>query len=309
VAGFYIYYHSPYWLDMPKLWDNYPQNTNMKWYFKAYYLLQVSFWCQMAFVTLIEKWQKDFIQMMAHHFITIGLSGASYFFGYLNAGHVVLVEQDLADIFLPFAKIFKYFNEAGEKELTTVCGKLAKKNKFEGLNKLDTANEGLKSNKRGSAAWIEARKTKTMAISSIIEHGKSTGEAKVLAAAKFHEYRLNVHGTICDILFALFAVAWIPTRHGVFFWVVHSALYDCDRIIIEQGKAGWDPAAGKLHAPWYNVTAFMVVLGIFQCLMIMWLMDLLRAIMRALTKSDITEWDPHEADSDSEDEDEIKKKK
>ena len=46
--------------------------------------------------------------MMAHHFITIGLSGSSYFFGYLYAGHVVLVEQDLADIFLPLAKIFKY---------------------------------------------------------------------------------------------------------------------------------------------------------------------------------------------------------
>ena len=107
LVGFYIYYQSDYWLDMPKMWINYPQNKGMTALFKLYYLCQVSFWCQMAFVTLIEKWQKDFIQMMMHHFITIGLTSSSYFFGFLRAGHVVLVEQDLADIFLPCAKMFK----------------------------------------------------------------------------------------------------------------------------------------------------------------------------------------------------------
>lgn len=57
----------------------------------------------------------------------------SYFMGYAKVGHLILVEQDFADIFLPLAKMLRY--------------------------------------------------------------AKCT--------------------TLCDITFALFALAWIPTRHGV----------------------------------------------------------------------------------------------
>ena len=60
--------------------------------------------------------------MMAHHFITIFLIATSYFFNFVRIGHVVLVEQDLADIFLPLAKMFKYFPDSATNRLGRVAG-------------------------------------------------------------------------------------------------------------------------------------------------------------------------------------------
>jgi hypothetical protein len=111
VWGFVEYYHSDYWLDMGKLFVGYP-HLQLSPSFKLYYIFQISFWIQMVFVTLIEKWQKDFIPMMMHHFITIFLCASSYAFNFTWTGHVILVEQDLGDIFLPLAKMFKYFVDA-----------------------------------------------------------------------------------------------------------------------------------------------------------------------------------------------------
>eukprot|EP01049_Picozoa_sp_SAG25_P002206 SAG25_NODE_113_length_14872_cov_23.149527_8_plen_116_part_00 len=43
--------------------------------------------------------------MMAHHFVTIGMLCGAYGLGVLRVSHAILVEQDLADIFLPAAKM------------------------------------------------------------------------------------------------------------------------------------------------------------------------------------------------------------
>jgi len=303
VVGLYLYYISDYWFYMPAMWNDYPQNKGMTALFKLYYLCQVAFWCQMAFVTVIEKWQKDFVQMMMHHAITIGLTSSSYFFGFLRAGHVVLVEQDLADIFLPCAKMFKYFTEAGDKVLTRVAGKVALEAKHSSLEDLRESEAALQSSKKGSTGWKEARGKKTAAIGALVEFAKGTKDKKVLAAGEFREHRLAVHGNICDVLFALFAVAWIPTRHVFFFWILYSTWADCDRIILEEGRSGWDPAQGLFHVPNKTIGVYLSVLGFFQCLLIMWLIDLIKAIKRALGPvKNITEIeDPHEADSDEDD--------
>merc|ERR1711934_177815 len=278
VAGAVLYYESEYFLDMQKLWEQYPQNKSMSFKFKMYYLMQVAFWVQMAFVTLIEKWQNDFIQMMAHHFITIGLCSCSYFMGFLRCGHVVLVEQDFADIFLPFAKMFKYFAEAADRPLTQAAAAVCVKAKHSCVKTLMESEREMKTSKRGSKEWVACRKVKTKAIQEMINFAKESKDSHTLAADKHRQRRVAVHGTACDVLFGIFALAWIPTRHGFFFWILHSVVYDGERILAENGVLAWDPTRGLFSEPGVTLPTFTFFLVVFQGLLLMWLMDLLRAI-------------------------------
>ena len=107
---------------------------------KTFYLVQLSFWLHMIPVTLVEPWRADFVEMMLHHLITSGMIASSYTLNFLKIGVAVFAEQDFADIFLPFAKMFKY-----------------------------------------------ARKQ-----------------------------------AIADVVFGIFALAWIPTRHGLFFIIYYT---------------------------------------------------------------------------------------
>jgi len=75
---------------------------------KLYYLLEGAYWCSMIFVTLIEPWRSDTIQMTVHHLITSFMVVSSYSLNQIRIGTAVMVCQDLADIFLPLAKTFRY---------------------------------------------------------------------------------------------------------------------------------------------------------------------------------------------------------
>jgi len=196
-------------------WNAYPYKDHTP-QLKAYYLIQLSFWIHMMFVTVVEPKRSDFLAMMAHHIITAGLIGFSYGFNFVRVGTAILVEQDFADIWFPIAKMFRY------------------------------------------AGW-----TRT-----------------------------------CDALFATFALAWIPTRHGLFFYILWSCIFDPARLIPPASRA-WDPARGLFYDP--NVmNIFYVALFIFQGLMIFWLTHLLRAVWNALTKSG--QIDDHRSDDDEEEE-------
>jgi len=74
----------------------------------AYYLGCGAFWFSQIFVTLVEQWRSDFWVMMIHHVITTILIFSSWQVNNIRVGVAILVEQDLADIFLPLAKCFKY---------------------------------------------------------------------------------------------------------------------------------------------------------------------------------------------------------
>ena len=64
---------SNYWFDTASLWRGYPHTASMTGSFKMYFISQIAFWIHMVFVTLVEPWQKDFVVMIIHHFITIGM--------------------------------------------------------------------------------------------------------------------------------------------------------------------------------------------------------------------------------------------
>jgi len=195
--GFYLYYHSEYFLDNDPLFRGFPM-LQMDPMFKLFYLTQTAFWIQMVAVTVSAEKEKDFWQMMAHHFVAIGLTVTSYYMGYAKVGHLILVNQDTADILLPFAKMLRY--------------------------------------------------------------------------AKFTMFDIEM----CDVVFAAFAVVWIITRHGVYFWIISHIYWHAVPTLREEGTLG-SPYGSEAA-----INIFLVALGILQGLLLFWLVHLLKAVYAAI---------------------------
>merc|ERR1712147_440068 len=88
------------------------------------------------------------------------------------------------------------------------------------------------------------------------------------------------------IFFASFAVAWIPTRHGIYFYIFSS----CFNLDVE--------AASNGAISYTTQKFFLVILALFQCLMLVWLKELLFAIKRVVF--DGANDDPREVESSKE---------
>ena len=114
-----------------------------------------------------------------------------------------------------------------------------------------------------------------------------------LPMAKMSKYSgLN---TMADIFFGLFALAWIPTRHVMFFWLYSSIWTSTDKHsdllpLADSSKGGFFTER--------NINAFLVILGLFQCLLLIWLRDLLVAVHRALFSGHVED---QRSDSEGED--------
>jgi len=106
-SGLYLLYHSPYWMNIEKLWADYPHIEFLPG-IKRYYLIQMSYWLQQMYFIQIEVRRKDYLNMLTHHFVTNILILVSYFCNYTRMGHVLLVLMDFSDIFLSFAKVLNY---------------------------------------------------------------------------------------------------------------------------------------------------------------------------------------------------------
>ncbi|KAI0007906.1 TLC domain-containing protein [Xylariaceae sp. FL0662B] len=105
--GMYIYYRSPYFLNMQELWTDWPQRELGR-LVKGYILVQWSLWLQQVLVLNMEARRKDYWQMLTHHILTITLMALSYAYHQTRVGHLILVTMDPADIALPLAKCLKY---------------------------------------------------------------------------------------------------------------------------------------------------------------------------------------------------------
>jgi acyl-CoA-dependent ceramide synthase len=95
---------SPYWFDTTYFWKGYP-HVEMPGLLKWYYLVQLAFWFQQVFVINIEKRRKDYVEMLAHHAITISLICGSYSMNWTRIGNGILCIMDFADILLPVSQI------------------------------------------------------------------------------------------------------------------------------------------------------------------------------------------------------------
>ncbi|KAI9695836.1 MAG: hypothetical protein M1820_008391 [Bogoriella megaspora] len=101
--GLYVMrYASPIWyFETKPMYVGFPHREHVG-LFKAYYLLQASYWAQQAIVLclMLEKPRKDFKELVAHHVITLVLIGLSYRFHFATMGLAVYVTHDISDFFL-----------------------------------------------------------------------------------------------------------------------------------------------------------------------------------------------------------------
>lgn len=100
--GIYIMYKGELWyFNTHAMMEGYPHKLH-EGVFKAYYLLQASYWSQQAIVLLLqlEKPRKDFRELILHHIVTLSLIGGSYRFHFAKMGIFVYITHDVSDFFL-----------------------------------------------------------------------------------------------------------------------------------------------------------------------------------------------------------------
>ena len=101
--GLYVMrYQSPLWyFNTRAMYEGFPHRLHQA-AFKAYYLIEASYWLQQMGVLLLmlEKPRKDFKELVAHHIITLALIGLSYRFHFTYMGLAVYITHDVSDFFL-----------------------------------------------------------------------------------------------------------------------------------------------------------------------------------------------------------------
>ncbi|KAL8737983.1 MAG: hypothetical protein Q9181_001165 [Wetmoreana brouardii] len=110
--GLYVMYRSPVWyFNTAGMYQTFPNRTH-EGLFKAYYLLQASYWAQQALVLCmqLEKPRKDFRELVGHHIVTLALIWLSYRFHFTYMGLAVYITHDVSDFFLATSKTLSYLD-------------------------------------------------------------------------------------------------------------------------------------------------------------------------------------------------------
>jgi acyl-CoA-dependent ceramide synthase len=110
--GLYVMSRTPVWYFRTEgFYENFPHKTHDA-LFKAYYLLQASYWAQQAIVLvlMLEKPRKDFKELVAHHVVTLSLIWSSYRFHFTYMGLAVYITHDISDFFLATSKLLNYLD-------------------------------------------------------------------------------------------------------------------------------------------------------------------------------------------------------
>ncbi|KAE8414083.1 TLC domain-containing protein [Aspergillus pseudocaelatus] len=110
--GLYVMYRSDIWyFNTTAMYEGFPHREHEA-LFKAYYLLQASYWAQQAIVLLLqlEKPRKDFKELVGHHIITLALIALSYRFHFTYMGIAVYITHDVSDFFLATSKTLNYLD-------------------------------------------------------------------------------------------------------------------------------------------------------------------------------------------------------
>jgi acyl-CoA-dependent ceramide synthase len=100
--GMYVMSQGPLWyFNTRAMFEGFPHRKH-EGIFKAYYLLQTSYWSQQAIVLLLllEKPRKDFKELVFHHIVTLALIFLSYRFHFTHMGIAVYITHDISDFFL-----------------------------------------------------------------------------------------------------------------------------------------------------------------------------------------------------------------
>ncbi|ETN45148.1 uncharacterized protein HMPREF1541_10025 [Cyphellophora europaea CBS 101466] len=112
--GLYVMSQGSLWyFNTTAMFEGFPHRKHEA-VFKAYYLLQASYWSQQAIVLmlLLEKPRKDFKELVLHHIVTLALIGLSYRFHFAKMGIAVYITHDISDFFLATSKTLNYLDSA-----------------------------------------------------------------------------------------------------------------------------------------------------------------------------------------------------
>ncbi|KAI9930500.1 hypothetical protein ASPWEDRAFT_50772 [Aspergillus wentii DTO 134E9] len=110
--GLYVMSRSDIWyFNTTAMFEGFPHREHEA-LFKAYYLLEASYWAQQAIVLMLqlEKPRKDFKELVGHHIITLALIGLSYRFHFTYMGIAVYITHDISDFFLATSKTLNYLD-------------------------------------------------------------------------------------------------------------------------------------------------------------------------------------------------------
>ncbi|OJJ44920.1 hypothetical protein ASPZODRAFT_650512 [Penicilliopsis zonata CBS 506.65] len=110
--GLYVMSRTDIWyFNTRAMFEGFPHREHEA-VFKAYYLLQASYWAQQAIVLilLLEKPRKDFKELVGHHIITLALIALSYRFHFTYMGIAVYITHDISDFFLATSKTLNYLD-------------------------------------------------------------------------------------------------------------------------------------------------------------------------------------------------------
>ena len=100
--GLYVMSRTPVWyFNTDGMFEGFPHRAH-EGLFKAYYLLQASYWAQQFIVLVLrlEKPRKDFKELVGHHIVTLALIWCSYRFHFTYMGLAVYITHDISDFFL-----------------------------------------------------------------------------------------------------------------------------------------------------------------------------------------------------------------
>jgi len=110
--GIYVMSKTDIWyFNTTAMFEEFPHREHEA-LFKAYYLLEASYWAQQAIVLMLqlEKPRKDFKELVCHHIITLTLIGLSYRFHFTHIGLAVYITHDISDLFLATSKTLNYLD-------------------------------------------------------------------------------------------------------------------------------------------------------------------------------------------------------
>ncbi len=105
--GVYIMSQGSLWyFNTTAMFEGYPHKQH-DGIFKAYYLLQASYWTQQAIVLLLqlEKPRRDFKELTLHHIVTLSLIAGSYRFHFAKMGIAVYITHDISDFFIAVSSL------------------------------------------------------------------------------------------------------------------------------------------------------------------------------------------------------------
>merc|ERR1719203_1387449 len=106
IYGIWVMGHEPFFGDPSLNYKEWPQIES--WRVFLYYQIAVGYHVHRAIWQFWDKKRSDIIAMFIHHWVTVMLVGASWYWGLMNIGSVVMVAHDNSDIFLPLAKLGRW---------------------------------------------------------------------------------------------------------------------------------------------------------------------------------------------------------